>query len=323
MSNVINQSPNSFVDDVAQHFMQHHPAPSLAELQQWRPARSQWDLARRIQTLLSPFQKREVALSDTHIKYLIGGNTKGPTVLLLHGFGANKENWLFMSSFLTRHYRVIIPDLPGFGESSFHPELDYRLTNQAQRISHFVAAVSDEPVHVVGNSMGGAISAILAAHHGEQVASLGLMNSAGFRGSRPSLFEQRLIDGENPLIPSNYEEVSSLFDITTYAHTRLLRLFITPIIYKDFIHRSPVNHRLFSDALEINEGIEKIFEDINCPTLVLWGNKDAVLDVSCVEATQQHLPTAQVKILSNIGHLPMLESPLKSARIYKRFWQSI
>lgn len=314
---------DSFIEEVAKPFLSQHPAPSLAELKHWRPAKTYWNKLRALQTHLSGFKRKYAIIDGLKLVYLIGGNPSNPPVVLLHGFGSNKENWALMSHLLSAHYQVIIPDLPAYGESEFNPHKDYRLSLQAERLSQLVATITDSPLHLVGNSMGGATAAIWAAHHPKQVSSLTLMNSAGLRGTKTTRFEQLLINGKNPLIPRSYREVSALFKLATYAHSRIFSLFFTPLIYRDFIHRSIVNHRLFSDAIVVDEGLINILKGISCPTLVMWGEKDAILDVSCVQAIKEYLPEAKEVILPNVGHLPMLEAPFKSAKAVNLFWQTI
>ncbi|HUL29686.1 MAG TPA: alpha/beta fold hydrolase, partial [Thermodesulfobacteriota bacterium] len=58
--------------------------------------------------------RKEVKIDDHHIVYLEGG--KGPTVLLLHGYTANKDNWISFAAYLTKDYHMVIPDIPGYGE---------------------------------------------------------------------------------------------------------------------------------------------------------------------------------------------------------------
>ncbi|NIL95537.1 MAG: alpha/beta fold hydrolase, partial [Woeseiaceae bacterium] len=90
--------------------------------------------------------------------YLVGGPADGETVLLLHGFGANKDTWTRFAGYLTERYRVVAPDLPGFGESHRQPGQDYRLPAQRERLHAFVAALGLTDFHLAGNSMGGHLS---------------------------------------------------------------------------------------------------------------------------------------------------------------------
>jgi pimeloyl-ACP methyl ester carboxylesterase len=99
---------------------------------------------------------KEVTLADgTHIAYLEGGS--GEPLVLVHGFGADKDNFTRVARWLTPHYRVIAHDVVGFGESTHLPDADYRYAVQAERVRAFVQALGLARVQLGGNSMGGGI----------------------------------------------------------------------------------------------------------------------------------------------------------------------
>jgi len=102
--------------------------------------------------------------------YLEGG--KGESLMLLHGFGLNKDNFVKTARYLTPHYRVIIPDHIGFGESSHPQGADYAPPAQAERIRAFAHALGIERLHLGGSSMGGQIALTYAARYPAEVASL-------------------------------------------------------------------------------------------------------------------------------------------------------
>ena len=311
----------SFVETVGAAFLAGSPAPDAALLGRWRPTRSAWNWARRSQVAISGLTRRHIWLDQHRVTLLEGGRMDAEPVVLVHGFGASKENWLLMAGLLARRYRLIIPDLPGFGESHFIASSNYRLATQADRLHRILTQLDCGPVHLVGNSMGGAISGITAARHPEQVLSLTLMNAAGLRGHRASDFERSLLKGQNPLIPGNILDVARLFRIATWRNRHGLSALLTPLMYREMVHRNPVNHRIFRDMLEIDEAPEGVFSTIQCPTLIMWGERDAVLDVSCAERFQAIIPHARQRIFQDVGHLPMVEAPGLTARSLRSFWR--
>jgi pimeloyl-ACP methyl ester carboxylesterase len=101
--------------------------------------------------------RKEIALPDgSRIVYLEGGS--GAPLVLVHGFGADKDNFTRVARYLTPHYRVIVPDLVGFGESSHRTDVDYHYAAQAQRVHAFVQALGLTRIDLGGNSMGGGIA---------------------------------------------------------------------------------------------------------------------------------------------------------------------
>ena len=122
---------------------------SLAE----KVTRFMFDLQRRH----SGLRRREIEIpGGLRYVYLEGG--RGEPLLLLHGFGADKDHFTRVARFLTPHYRLIVPDHIGFGQSSHPQDADYAAPAQAARLRAFMRALGIERFHLGGSSMGGQIS---------------------------------------------------------------------------------------------------------------------------------------------------------------------
>jgi abhydrolase domain-containing protein 6 len=117
-------------------------------------------------------QQKSVRVGDHDIAYIEGG--KGESILMIHGFGANKDNWTRFAKFVTPTYRVTALDLPGFGDSTYLENASYRVADQAKRLDEFAGSVGLKKFHIVGNSMGGYIAARYAIMFPDKVLTLGL-----------------------------------------------------------------------------------------------------------------------------------------------------
>ncbi|MCB1215114.1 MAG: alpha/beta fold hydrolase [Deltaproteobacteria bacterium] len=144
---------------------------------------------------LSP---KHLTADDFEWPYLEGG--QGDTLLLLHGFGGDKDNWVRMAKFLTPYYHVIIPDLPGFGENKKDPALSYAVKDQVKRLDHFAQAIKLNTFYLVGSSMGGHIAASYAAEHPDPILGLILIAPGGLKSAPASIFEQYRQKGDNFLL---------------------------------------------------------------------------------------------------------------------------
>ena len=102
-------------------------------------------------------QYKSVHVGDHEIVYLEGGH--GETILMLHGFAANKDNWTRFAKLISPAYHVVALDLPGFGESTCLEDASYSIADQAKRLTQFADAIGLKKFHIVGNSMGGHIAA--------------------------------------------------------------------------------------------------------------------------------------------------------------------
>lgn len=151
--------------------------------------------------------KKEVQIDDHKIVYLEGGT--GETVVLLHGFGCNKDFWTAFAKDL-KGYHLVIPDIPGFGESSQVPTDHYDVESQVGRIHRFVEALKLDKFHLAGNSLGGAYAATYEARHPEKVLTLALLDTAGVPFQKKSEFILQLEKGKNLLLAGNMEEFDQL-----------------------------------------------------------------------------------------------------------------
>ena len=121
-----------------------------------------------------------------------------PTLVMLHGYTGSKENWYPLARELGGRYRLLIPDLPGWGASQRKPGVGYGFPEQAEHVAAFIRAVSpDRPVVLLGHSMGGGIAALVAARHPQAVAKVGLLNAAGVR-FKDNRFGLDVLAGHNP-----------------------------------------------------------------------------------------------------------------------------
>lgn len=312
----------AFLTEIGNAYLARAQAPDPRDLLRWKPSGMAWSILREVQGRAAGMQKRESVVDGQRFVWLEGGAADGAPVVLLHGFGASKENWIPLLPFLARRHRLFIPDLPGWGESEFRYEKTYGLDHQVERVAHWLQQQVPAGAHLVGSSMGGAIAGLLAARHGALVGSLTLMNAAGVRGSTPSEFELRLLQGENLLVTHNLADVFRLFTLVTERNRHLLAATLGPVMGGQMVARRHVNTHMFHQLVghapqEHLPGMGAVC----APTLVLWGEQDRVLHVSCADTYQQLIPHARVKLLRGIGHLPMVEAPAVTARNLQRFWR--
>ena len=260
--------------------------------------------------------RKEVKIDDHNIVYLEGG--KGPTILLLHGYTGNKDNWILFAPYLTKDYHVVIPDIPGYGESSKLEKASYDLSSQMSRLHKFTLAIDLKKFNIAGNSMGGFFAGIYTIRYPDEISSLGLFNAAGVKSSQPSMVMKMMEKGENPLLLKDENDFSRLMEIV-FVHPPSL-----PYPLKKMMIRTALANRGFYEK-ELKDispdflSLEKELPTINAPTLILWGDQDQVLDVSSVPVFEKGLKNHQTVIIKDCGHLPMLEKPEETAGNYLDF----
>lgn len=247
--------------------------------------------------------------------------TGRPTLLLLHGFAAMKENWALWLQRLPRHWHILAPDLPGLGESDYHPGARYRYEDQALRLRDWLAsqpAITD--IHIAGSSMGGAIATVLAHKMETAPASLTLLNSAGIP-EHPNVdidapFES---DRDQLLIPHDWAGVYRMFNSVGNGKPTAMGVAMTGLLGPDLLMRTSALRHIFDDMLSDALAPARYLGPNTPPLQVQWGDRDVITPTRCIDWFRNATPEADVRLFRNVGHLPMLECPGPSARALTDF----
>jgi len=259
--------------------------------------------------------EKSVQVGDHKIAYLEGG--KGDTIILLHGFGDQKDSWVKFARPLTKNYHVIIPDLPGFGDSTQIATQSYEANVQLGRVAAFIDKIGVGKYHVVGNSMGGLFAGLLAAQYPDRVMSLALLDTYGIAGREKSELVKSIEKGVNPLIvekPEDYDRMLNFMFVKAPAIPGPIKKYLAAksLESKDF------NKKVF-DELKGDTLLEDRLAAIKAKTLVIWGDTDRVFPVSSARVIEQGIPGTKVIVLKDCGHLPMTERPEESSKYYFDF----
>ena len=257
--------------------------------------------------------------SGDKLVYAENDNVAGAPLLLIHGFGGNKDNFTRIANQLDG-YHLIIPDLLGFGSSSKPMAADYRADAQAERLHELLQTKGlASNIHVAGNSMGGAISVAYAAKYPQDVKSLWLIDSAGFwSAGLPKSLEGATLEN-NPLLINKTEDIYTLYDFVMYKPP-----YIPKSVKAVFAQERIANKELDAKILEqiVTDNVEeraKIIAEYDIPTLVVWGEEDKVIKPETTELIKEIIPQAEVIMMPNIGHVPMIEAVKQTAEDYKKF----
>ena len=267
-------------------------------------------------------KQHRIDVQGRHFAYLEGGT--GDVVVLLHGFGANKDNWTRMARYLTPHFRVIAPDLTGFGESSPDPGDDYSINVQARRVNDFVRALGITSFHLGGNSMGGNIAGAYASLYPKDLKSLLLISPGGVAACEPSEMYRRLKEGkQNPLIVNSVEDYERLLDFV-FVKQPFIPFPIKKVLVQEAIVHQVLNRRIFKqlrNSLDV-QPLESLVKGLPVKTLIVWGAQDRVLHISGAKILESVMPNARIAVIDNAGHAPMIEKPKKTGMLYLRFLES-
>lgn len=240
----------------------------------------------------------------------------GDPILLVHGIGGSLEDWDPQHERLSARHRVISMDLPGFGWSDRTAE-PITLRTLGRFIGSFLDAVGiDGPVHLAGNSLGGAVAMRFAADHPSRVSTLLLTAPAGL-GAEVSIALRLLAIGplaRKLLRPGRSAAIRGLQGIFRD------RSFITEDRIDAAVTRAarPQVAATMTELLgELGtfRGVrrgwrEQLLEQLRphrIPTLVVWGENDLILPATHLQAARQTLSAGEFHLLADCGHMPQIE----------------
>ena len=261
-----------------------------------------------------------VVLDNLEIAFLRNQQAvDGDTIVMIHGFGANKDNWTRMAKHLTGDFNVYAIDLPGHGDSSKPQDIGYHFDEQTARLEKILAALELGPIHMMGNSMGGAITALYAANYPDQILSAVLFDPAGIWAYDSDLSDQ-VIAGENPLIPTKEGDFERLIDFALEKKP-FVPWPIYSVMEEKAIANKEINTAIFNDIRDSTMASEfrQSITAIQAPVLIIWGKEDRITDPRNAEIFVQQIPDARKVLLDGVGHAPMIEVPEESASLFRHF----
>ncbi|KNX38620.1 alpha/beta fold hydrolase [Luteipulveratus halotolerans] len=276
-----------------------------------------------------------VEVSGHPIRVRVTGAADAPPVLLIHGIARSLEDFTATQDLLSDEYRVINMDLPGFGLTRKQPGRPTLESFARAAIGVLDALGVQEPTHVMGNSLGGAVAMTVAAHHPERVASLVLANAAGF-GRQVNISPLPMVWAGLSSLP----RVGARFvDRAREAGAQVNRdlfvdgSFATPEMIK---HAGKVGRQrdfratFFGTAFGMGvpglgtfpgwrRELLAAVRASGVPVLVVWGDTDNVLPVAHLDGARTGLPGARYHLFERTGHMPQIERAPEFASLVKEF----
>jgi 3-oxoadipate enol-lactonase len=261
-----------------------------------------------------------LASDGVRIHYEVTGRSSGQPVLLIQGLGADKHGWDLQRLALSPFYRVIAFDNRGVGRSD-KPFGAYTLQQMADDAITVLDAAGVDSAHVVGASMGGAISQIVAVEHSHRLRSLTLACTA----CRNTEWRRELLEGWADLAATQgMRAVAGEAAHWLIGQRSLRRLWpvlgwLGPIAASGPAHGFVAQVRAILNAPEA-EHTDRLAE-VRVPTLVIVGNQDVLTPRGDSEELAERIPTAELVVVAGAAHGLMVEHALTFNRVLGDFLQ--
>ncbi|MDQ3577828.1 MAG: alpha/beta fold hydrolase [Actinomycetota bacterium] len=266
------------------------------------------------------------------------------TAVYVHGLGGSAMNWTDLAAQLSGHAPGIAVDLPGFGRSVPPPDYDYTLETHADTLARFITGLDLGPVHVLSNSMGGAISLLFAARHPELLKTLTLISPAvpDLRPSVRRLSDPRMALAYLPFVGKPAREQLARLTPNERARQLINLCFADPGAVSaerieetatEFAERAELewaNPALARSTVGLirawlvprSRSLWTVAPKVTTPTLVVWGTEDRLVTVRKAPRIASLLPNARLLVLPRVGHVAQMERPVTVARAVLGLWEA-
>lgn len=263
----------------------------------------------------------------------------------VHGLAGAAANWTSLAGLLSPLATGHAPDLPGCGRSDPPRRGDYSVAEQVRVLAAVIRELAQGPVHLVGNSLGGFVSTLLAARHPELFRSLTLISPAvpdfrlGHDRGADSRLAALLAPGLGRLIEPRMTGIPA--DLRVRGMVELC--FGDPAAVADDDRVAAVGEYAWRADLPwtqraVLEQLRELMKAylvprgrsywaaarrVQVPTLVVWGTRDRLVDVRLAERTAAAFPDSRMLVLAGVGHVAQMEAPVAVARAIGAMWADV
>jgi len=261
------------------------------------------------------------------IHYKTAGDVKRGTdggtsvVIFLHGFGASSFAWRHNVPVVAERYKVVAPDLLGFGKSD-KPQIEYSPDVWVNLVHEFARARDFESVTLVGNGLGGLIAAQYVLKYPGEVDKLVLVDTLGLSYNLPRLqrFFTMPVIGEPAfrllLSPGN---VARILRNGIYADPSKVTDDVVEGYYRPFLSPGAIDAYRYVGRRIFGWKLEERFKEITVPTLIVWGEDDRITSIEDAAELNNLISNSTIVPIPGAGHCPHEETPEQFNEVLLRY----
>jgi pimeloyl-ACP methyl ester carboxylesterase len=247
----------------------------------------------------------QAPIMDLETAYTVAG--EGPAVMMLHGWGAHRGLvWPLGEKLSEQGFRVIIPDLPGFGDTP-PPPTTWTVHDYANFVLAFMDALDVPKAHLFGHSFGGRLSIVLSANHAERFEKVVLCDAAGVKPKTP---------WHRQLPVTLYRSVEGLVGDVGMVQ-KLRDRYRNRIGSTDYLNAGPLKETFLA---VIEEDLLPYTPMMTHPTLLVWGDKDEDTPLWQAKALEDAIPDAGLVVFKGAGHYSYLDALPDAVRVIDYFF---
>jgi len=248
-------------------------------------------------------EEKFLQIDGNKIRYLESGDSK-KTLVLIHGLGASAERWDQVIPLFADEFRVVVPDLVGFGYSD-KPLVDYTAEFFSEFLEKFFVASDITRPNLIGSSLGGQIIAEYATSHSAEIEKLVLVSPSGtMKKSTPALDAYILA----ALYP-NEQSAKHAFELMEGAGHNVNEKIVNGFVERMRLPNAKLAFMSTLLGIKNSELIISKLETISVPTLVIWGENDPVIPIHYADSFVSTIQDCRFFKMDGCGHTPYVQYP--------------
>ena len=256
-----------------------------------------------ITNLAKIVEEKFLQIDGNKIRYLESGNSN-QTLVLVHGLGASAERWSNVIPIFSKNFKVIVPDLIGFGYSD-KPLLDYTPEFFSDFLHKFFIESSIDNPFVVGSSLGGQISVEYASTRPSDVKKLVLVSPAGIMKQSTPALDAYIMAALYP----NEQNAKNAFEMMEGSGNTVHSDIISGFIERMHLPNAKLAFMSTILGLKNSDPLNEKLQKISAPTLVIWGSDDPVIPITYADSFVSSVENCRFFRMDGCGHTPYVQDP--------------
>ena len=253
-------------------------------------------------------EEKTLLINSLKVNYKIAGS--GPAILILHGWGSSSSSWAeVLGKIAAQGFKVICPDLPGFGKSEAPLEA-WTVSDYKKWLVEFIKSQNMDWFFLLGHSFGGRVAIKFSVDFPERIESLILCSSAGIK---------RELDLKQKIIYQSAKIGNAIFSPKIFLKfkDKLKNLFYIFLRNSDYGKVKGIMRKTIKKVLA--EDLLPYLQNIKVRTLIIWGEKDSQVPLKDAHIFNEKIKNSKLEVLPNVGHSPHLEASERLVNIILRF----
>jgi len=248
-------------------------------------------------------EEKFLQIDGNKIRYLESGDSK-KTLVLIHGLGASAERWDQVIPLFADEFRVVVPDLVGFGYSD-KPLVDYTTEFFSEFLEKFFVASDIKRPNLIGSSLGGQIVAEYATSHSNEIEKLILVSPSGTMEKSTPALDAYIMAALYP----NEQSAKNAFELMEGAGHNVHEKIVNGFVERMRLPNAKLAFMSTLLGIKNSELILSKLQTISVPTLIIWGENDPVIPIHYADSFVSTIRDCRFFRMDGCGHTPYVQYP--------------